>query len=119
PNLGMAGAPPRSRDIDDVHQPGSAPLLDVVVRRVAWVVGVDQPFAGTPCRPDDVIALARPDIDSVGKEAGRSVDRLAVAGDQLKRPAMDMHRMDEAVVGSYEAHLQVSPTFMWIVSVAG
>lgn len=62
---------------------------------------------------------ARPDINGVGKEAGRRENCLSVAGDHLEGSAMDVHGVDEAVVGADEMHFQVSPTFTRIVSVAG
>lgn len=49
---------------------------------------------------------ARPDINGVGKEAGRRENRLSVAGDHLEGSAMDVHGVDEAVVGADETHFQ-------------
>lgn len=96
----------RLADIDDDHQPAAALFLDIIVRRVMRNVAVNQPLAGPLCLPDDVITLPRPNIDRIGQEARRRGKCLAVTGDDLEGSAMDMHRMDKAIVGADETHFQ-------------
>lgn len=72
-------------------------------------MAVDQPLARLLRLPDSIVALARPDIDGVGKEACGGGNRLAVAGDDLERPATDMHRVDESVVGTIELRGEIIP----------
>jgi hypothetical protein len=57
--------------------------LDVVVRRVMADVAVDEPLAGLEGLPDDVVALARGDIDRIGHEARGGGEDLTVAGHDL------------------------------------
>ena len=51
-------------DVDVHHQPAAAGLLGVVVGRVMGDVAVDHPLARLARRPDDVVALARADVDA-------------------------------------------------------
>jgi len=56
-------------------------------------------------RPDYVVALTRPDIDRVGKESCVLREQFAISGDYFKWPSVDMHRVDEIVVGADEPKL--------------
>jgi len=95
--------------VDDDHQPAATLLLDIVVRRMVRDVAMDQPFAGALGLPDDIVALSGADIDRVGHESRRLRDRLTIAGDDLERAAMDVHRVDEADVRADEAQLERFP----------
>lgn len=67
---------------------------------------MNQPLARAFGPPGHIITLTWPDIDRVGLEAPGRRQGLAVARDDLKRPAVDMCGMDEAVVGSDTADLE-------------
>ncbi len=68
-------------------------------------MAVDQPLAGLPRGPDDVVALPRPDVDGVRLVFRAVVQRNSVHGHDLERAAVDVHRMHEVVVGADEADL--------------
>ena len=61
-------------------------------------MAVDQPFAEIERLPDHVVALAGTYINRIGLETRFGRQRLAVARHDSERPAMDVHRMDQAVV---------------------
>ena len=59
--------------VDHGHEPTTSLCLDVVVRGVMTNMAMDQPLPRIPRRPDDVISLARPDIDCIGHIPGRGL----------------------------------------------
>ncbi len=56
--------------------------------------------------PHNIVPLSRTHTHGVGLIAGRRGQGDAINGDDLKWSAMNMHRVDEAVVGADKAHLQ-------------
>src|SRR3546814_4327428 len=101
------------------HQSAAAVGLRVVVGGVVRDVAMDHPLAGLECFPDDVVTLAGADVDRVGPEAGGRRQGFAVACNDLEWPAVDMHRVDEAAVGTDEtyfyrlAHFHVDGVGRW------
>src|SRR3546814_1556590 len=81
---------------------------------------MDHPLAGLECFPDDVVTLAGADVDRVGPEAGGRRQGFAVACNDLEWPGVDMHRVDEAAVGTDEtyfyrlAHFPVDGVGRWV-----
>ncbi len=69
-------------------------------------VAMDEPLARVQGLPNHIISLARADVDRISQKSRLRRQGLAVASHDLKRAAMDVDRMDEAIVGSHQAHLQ-------------
>src|SRR6266446_3543503 len=90
-------------DFDHGREAAAALFFDVVVGCVVGDVAVEEPLAGLACGPDDVVAFARADVDRVLEQARSSRDWVAVGGDDLERATMNVHRVDEVVVGTDEA----------------
>ncbi len=67
----------------------------------------------------DFVALARSDIDRISAETRRDRNSLAIPRNDLERATMDMHRVDEAVVGADETNLERLAIFICTTSVAG
>jgi len=57
------------RHLDQHHQAPTALTLYVVVGGVVANVAMDEPFARLQCRPYDIVALSRTDVDGVGLDA--------------------------------------------------
>src|ERR1700737_2501761 len=81
------------RDIQYHHQSAAAVLLGIVVGRVVWNMAMNQPFARTTCRPNNIVALPRSDIDRIGFIERAFPERLPVKCHHRERTAMYMHRV--------------------------
>src|SRR6266568_3221797 len=79
--------------------------LDIIVRRVVWNMAVNKPLAAPASWPNHVKSLAGSDIHSIGPVARSFRQHRAIDRNDLKRPAMHMHGMNEVVVGADEAQL--------------
>src|SRR5262245_24362301 len=88
------------------HQSTAAVLFGVVIGCVVRDVAMDHPFARLKSCPDYIVTLTGADIDRVRLKTSRWLERLTVARNHKEGTAVNVHRMNEAVIRTDEANLE-------------